>query len=36
MEEDQAVTSDLDVYRAAQSLLERHGEDAPTRDATKP
>jgi hypothetical protein len=23
------MTSDLDIYRAAQSLIERHGDDAP-------
>ena len=35
MEEVQAMTSDLDVFRAAQRLIERHGEDAPIHAAMR-
>ena len=29
------VTSDLDVYRAANELIEQHGEDAPIHAAMR-
>jgi hypothetical protein len=29
------VTTDLDIYRAANSLIEQHGEDAPIRAAMR-
>jgi hypothetical protein len=29
------MTSDLDIYRAAQSLIERHGDDAPIQAAMR-
>ena len=29
------MTSDLDVFRAAQSLIERHGEEAPIQAAMR-
>ena len=35
METVQAMISDLDVFRAAQSLIERHCEDAPIHAAMR-
>ncbi len=29
------MTSDLDIYRSAQVLVKRHGEDAPIRAAMR-
>jgi hypothetical protein len=29
------VTSDLDIYRAAQSLIKQHGEEAPVHAAMR-
>ncbi len=29
------MTSDLDIYRSAQALIKRHGEDAPIHAAMK-
>ncbi len=30
VEEEQKMTSDIDIYRAAYLLIKRHGDDAPT------
>ena len=29
------MTSDLDIYRSAQALIKRHGEDAPIHAAMR-